>query len=159
MGSNDAPKSRSTWFTLSIRNVSLPCSNSRTNRSPTPDFILTSSCVNPNSFRLVLTYIANVVISLHPSGYNLYLYTAKTSPFGYNFKQFYSFYTLSGAKLRFFFDITKFLSQNLHLTSHFSAFCHLIPLFSVSIRPNFHDFLSIPCTCQKIVVSLQRISK
>ena len=40
-----APKRANTWFTLSKRKVFLPCSNSRTKRSPTPARIANSGCV------------------------------------------------------------------------------------------------------------------
>ncbi len=40
------PNSASTWFTLSSRSVCLPCSISRTKRSPTPDLSAKSTCVS-----------------------------------------------------------------------------------------------------------------
>lgn len=44
------PNIASAWFTLSIRTVSFPCSNSRTKRKPSPDLIANSSCVSPAFF-------------------------------------------------------------------------------------------------------------
>lgn len=51
------PNRASTWFTLSRRNVGLPCSSSRTNRSPTPDFSAKSVWVRLNILRRSLTNV------------------------------------------------------------------------------------------------------
>ena len=44
------PNIANTTFTLSIRTVSFPCSNSRTKRTPRPDLIAKSSCVKQAEF-------------------------------------------------------------------------------------------------------------
>ena len=43
------------WFTLSTRRVCLPCSNSRTKRNPTPDFLDNSICVRLYCLRIAFT--------------------------------------------------------------------------------------------------------
>ena len=49
------PNIASAIFTLSMRTVGFPCSNSRTKRSPRPERTANSSCVSPAALRLSRT--------------------------------------------------------------------------------------------------------
>ena len=72
-GPSSCPKSHNAWLTLSMRNVVLPCSRSRMNRRPNPDFKATSDCVNFKSFLFFFRYVARIVFScfiLYPIRYN-----------------------------------------------------------------------------------------
>ena len=60
------PKRASTWFTLSIRKVCFPCSNSRTKRSPTPALAAKSTCVSPNRLRISFTNNDNESLIITP---------------------------------------------------------------------------------------------
>lgn len=89
------PNSASTWFILSMRSVCLPCSSSRTKRSPTPDFSAKSTCVRLNMRRRSFTNAAIdvsiyiiipfrvqiyiIYLILHPKGYSFLSYHGKVS--------------------------------------------------------------------------------
>src|SRR5690242_9836447 len=73
------PNNFSTWFTLSSRTDSLPCSSSRIKRNPTPAFSARSAWVSFTAFLCAFTYSPSVII--------LYL-------FGYKDTWLILFYTL-----------------------------------------------------------------
>lgn len=98
-GPRQSPNRARTSFTLSIRNVCLPCSMSLTKRRPTPARLASSTCERPFFFRLCLI-CSDSVILLYLIGYkdNEYIlnYTKKgikciidhaLYPIGYNIKK------------------------------------------------------------------------
>ena len=62
-GPHSEPKSSNTLLTLSRRSVVLPCSNSRTKRSPTPAFSERSTCVSLYFLRISFRYCAMIVLA------------------------------------------------------------------------------------------------
>lgn len=77
MAPTSYPKSFSTWFTLSRRSVSLPCSSSLTKRRPTPAFSARTGCVRPVSRLLSFTNSLNC-IAYTLSGTNIAYYWQNT---------------------------------------------------------------------------------
>ena len=72
IGPSSCPKSHKTWLTLSMRKVVLPCSRSRMNRRPNPDFEATSDCVSFKSLLFSFRYVARIVFNcfiLYPIRY------------------------------------------------------------------------------------------
>ena len=62
-GPHSEPKSSKTLSTLSRRRVVLPCSSSRTKRSPTPAFSERSTCVSLYFLHLFFTYCAMIALT------------------------------------------------------------------------------------------------
>ncbi len=83
----------STWLTLSIRRVVLPCSNSRTKRSPTPVRSARSICVRPSFLRAAFTKIDSSDRMYTLWGINIFTSTL-LYPKGIIFVQFIKVYPL-----------------------------------------------------------------